>query len=322
MANTPAAVEPALEKPLGEKIGVLAIVVIPFIATIYAIVLLWQRYVDGLDLALMFSLYLLSGLGITVGFHRLLTHKSFETSAPLKGFWLAMGCLAIEGNPISWASYHIQHHAHSDQDGDPHSPLEGLWHAHVGWMFQSQPRTDIYGTWLTKDPVVGFMDKTWLLWASLGFIIPFAIAGWSGLLWGALVRIFLTHHITWSVNSICHTFGNRMFNTKDASRNNFIVGLLGLGEGWHNNHHAFPRSAFHGLRWWQIDLSAYVIRLMEATGLAWKVYRVKPEDEYKRYGVLAQGAKAAPSPKAAPALKAKPLAETASVNDWAAGPVE
>jgi stearoyl-CoA desaturase (Delta-9 desaturase) len=289
-ASTEVAAE--FDKPLAEKIGVLAIVVIPLVATIYAIVLLWQRYVGPTDLALLLTFYVLSGLGITVGFHRLLTHKSFETFAPIKGFFLACGCMALEGNPIAWASYHIQHHAHSDQEDDPHSPLEGLWHSHIGWMFLSKPRTEVYGTWLHKDPVVVFMDRTWLLWAALGFVIPFAIGGWSGLLWGGLVRVFLMHHVTWSVNSICHTFGNRMFNTKDASRNNWLVGLLALGEGWHNNHHAFPRAAFHGMRWWQVDISAYLIRTLEATRLAWKVYRVKPEDEFKRYGVLSRGTKA------------------------------
>lgn len=273
------------DKPNGERVAVLVLVLAPFVATIYAITQLWQSYVDATDITLLLVFYALSALGITVGFHRLLTHKSFETNGAIKGFWLALGCLAIEGNPISWASYHIQHHAHSDQEDDPHSPLEGLWHAHIGWMFESKARTDVYGTWLHKDPVVVFMDKTWILWASLGFIIPFAIAGWSGLLWGTAVRLFLAHHVTWSVNSICHTFGNRAYNTKDASRNNFIVGVLAMGEGWHNNHHAFPRAAFHGMRWWQIDISAYIIRTMEAAGLAWKVYRVKPEDEYKRYGV-------------------------------------
>lgn len=270
------------EKTLGEKIAVLVIVLVPFLGTLYAIMLLWQRYVGWLDLTLMFGLYLLSGLGITVGYHRLLTHKSFETSPVMKALLLIFGTMAVEGNPINWASAHIQHHAHSDQEDDPHSPLEGLWHSHIGWMFQHASNPKVYGKWLYKDPVVVWVDRTWLVWVVLGFVLPLAIGGWSGLLWGGLVRVFLTHHITWSVNSICHTFGNRPFNTTDASRNNWLVGLLAFGEGWHNNHHAFPRSAFHGLRWWQIDLSAYLIRAMEATGLIWNVYRITPEDEHKR----------------------------------------
>lgn len=275
-------VEPQLEKSLGEKIGVLIIVALPFLATIYAMVMLWNRAVDWLDVTLMLVFYVISGLGITVGYHRMLTHKSFETHSWLKRLFLIMGSMAFEGSPIAWASTHIQHHAHSDGEDDPHSPLEGLWHAHMGWLFHHKENVDVYGTWLKRDPDVVWASRTWLLWAGLGLLIPFLIAGWSGLIWGGLVRVFLTHHVTWSVNSICHTFGGRDYQTRDASRNNFIVGLLAFGEGWHNNHHAFPRSAFHGLRWWQIDISAYVIRGLEATGLVWNVYRVKEKDLEKR----------------------------------------
>lgn len=282
MARTVPATEPKLEKSPLEKFVVLLIVLLPFLGTIYAMVMLWQQYVDWLDVTLMFTLYVISGLGITIGFHRMLTHKSFETSRPLKALFLIMGCMALEGDPISWASTHIQHHAHSDDEEDPHSPLEGLWHSHVGWLFTHKNNIEMYGKWLTKDPTIVWVSKTWYLWAALGILIPTLIAGWSGLIWGGLVRIFLTHHITWSVNSICHTFGRRDYNTRDASRNNFIVGLLAFGEGWHNNHHAFPRSAFHGLRWWQIDISAYIIRALEKLGLVWNVYRVKPEDQRKR----------------------------------------
>ncbi|OAN47473.1 stearoyl-CoA 9-desaturase [Chloroflexus islandicus] len=282
MARTVPATEPKLEKSPLEKFVVLLIVLLPFLGTIYAMVMLWQQYVDWLDVTLMLGLYVISGLGITIGFHRMLTHKSFETSRPLKALFLIMGCMALEGDPISWASTHIQHHAHSDDEEDPHSPLEGLWHSHVGWLFTHKNNIEMYGKWLLKDPTIVWVSKTWYLWAALGILIPTLIAGWSGLIWGGLVRIFLTHHITWSVNSICHTFGRRDYNTRDASRNNFIVGLLAFGEGWHNNHHAFPRSAFHGLRWWQIDISAYIIRALEKVGLVWNVYRVKPEDMHKR----------------------------------------
>ncbi len=282
MARTVPATEPKLEKSPLEKFVVLLIVLLPFLGTIYAMVMLWQQYVDWLDVTLMLVLYVISGLGITIGFHRMLTHKSFETSRPLKALFLIMGCMALEGDPISWASTHIQHHAHSDDEEDPHSPLEGLWHSHVGWLFTHKNNIEMYGKWLLKDPTIVWVSKTWYLWAALGILIPTLIAGWSGLIWGGLVRIFLTHHITWSVNSICHTFGRRDYNTRDASRNNFIVGLLAFGEGWHNNHHAFPRSAFHGLRWWQIDISAYIIRALEKMGLVWNVYRVKPEDMHKR----------------------------------------
>jgi stearoyl-CoA desaturase (delta-9 desaturase) len=274
--------EPKLEKSLGEKIFVFIGVGGPFIATLYAITRLWQRYVTWSDIILMLVFYLISGLGITIGFHRMLTHKSFETSKYIKAMFLIMGCMAWEGNPITWASTHIKHHAHSDQEDDPHSPLVSLWHAHLGWIFKEVADPETYGSWLKKDPVVVWVDKTWWVWGVLGMLIPFAIGGWSGLLWGGAVRIFLTHHVTWSVNSVCHTFGKRPYRTKDASRNNWLVGLLAFGEGWHNNHHAFPRSAFHGMEWWQFDLSSIIIRTMESTKLVWSVYRVKPDDKLKR----------------------------------------
>ncbi len=277
--------EEPLEKTPMEKTVVFAAVVIPFLGTIYAIIMLWQRYVDALDLTLMLTLYFLSGFGITIGFHRLLTHRSFETHPIVKATLLILGSVAVEGNPINWASAHLEHHAHADQEGDPHSPMVSLWHAHIGWLFKHVPRPEVYGRWLRRDPVIVFVDRTWFLWGLLGLVMPLVIAGWSGFIWGGLVRIFITHHATWSVNSICHTFGKRPYRTRDASRNNWLVSLLALGEGWHNNHHAFPRSAFHGLHWWEIDLSAYIIRALAATGLAWNVQQVKLDEERRRLAV-------------------------------------
>ena len=265
------AANPRLEKSLPEKLVVLFFVVIPFLATVYAINLLWLRYVDVLDLTLLAIFYMLSGFGVTIGYHRLLTHRSFETSPAMRALLLILGSLSLEGRPGDWASAHLEHHAHSDEDEDPHSPMVSLFHAHLGWLFSHVPRRDTYGTWLRKDELVNWLDRTWYLWAFTGLIIPLAIGGWSGLLWGGLVRIFLAHHVAWSVNSICHTFGRRPYPTRDNSRNHWLVGLLAFGEGWHNNHHAFPRSAFHGLRWWEIDGSAYLIRLMALMGLAWNV---------------------------------------------------
>lgn len=279
--------EQELEKSLAEKILVFIGVVAPLIATLYAITRLWQRYVTWSDIVLMLVFYVISGLGITIGFHRMLTHKSFETSKFVKALFLIMGCMAWEGNPITWASTHIKHHAHSDQEDDPHSPLVSLWHAHVGWIFTEVADPETYGSWLRKDPVIVWVDKTWWMWGLLGMLIPFAIGGWSGLLWGGAVRMFITHHITWSVNSVCHTFGKRPFRTKDASRNNWLVGLLAFGEGWHNNHHAFPRSAFHGMEWWQFDLSSMIIRTLESAKIVWNVHRIKPDDKQKRSAGIA-----------------------------------
>jgi stearoyl-CoA desaturase (Delta-9 desaturase) len=262
-----------------EKTVVVLSVIIPLIGTAFAIWMLWQRLVTWRDLALMGGMYLLAGLGITIGFHRMLTHRSFEAHPAIRFFFLVLGSMALQGPALDWASVHIKHHAHTDDEDDPHSPLEGFFHAHLGWIvtgLQAEPH--IYGKWLLKDPVVMFVSRTWFVWVALGGLIPLALGGWTGLLWGFLVRIFLLNHVTWSVNSVCHTFGKRMFETSDQSMNHWLVGLLAFGEGWHNNHHAFPRAAFHGMRWWQFDLSAYVIRLMERLGLVWNVYRVPMEN--------------------------------------------
>ncbi len=281
---------------LGKAI-ILTVVIVPFIATLYAIWRLWEVAVYWPDLVLFAILYPLTGLGITIGYHRMLTHNGFQTHPWLRGTFLALGGMAVESGPLTWASTHLKHHALSDKEGDPHSPLEGLFHSHVGWIIDGwRTEPEKHGPWLLKDEQVGFFERTFVFWVLLGLAIPFVLGGlWSmatggafmtgaltGFLWGGLVRIFFTHHITWSVNSICHTFGSRPFATKDQSRNNPIVGVLALGEGWHNNHHAFPNSAEHGLEWWQVDLSAYVIRALEKLGLVWDVKRVTPEQLSRR----------------------------------------
>ncbi|MGZ6389850.1 MAG: acyl-CoA desaturase [Ktedonobacterales bacterium] len=264
---------------------VLLIVIVPLLATGLAVRLVWQRAVHWSDLALLATMYTLVAIGVTVGYHRMLTHRSFAPHPIVKFVLLVLGSMALEGDAIQWTATHTKHHALADRPGDPHSPLDGFFHAHLGWIFaetDADPRR--YCRHLLRDRLVLFVSRTHLLWVVLAMAIPFAIGGvlggWAGaltgLLWGGLVRQFLTHHVTWSVNSICHTFGKRAFETNDASRNEWIVGLLALGEGWHNNHHAFPRSAFHGLRWWQFDLAGYVIRLLERLGLAHDVYRVTP----------------------------------------------
>ncbi len=260
------------------RVGILIAVIVPFIGTVVAIIMLWNQMVSWGDIALMMTLYFITMFGIALGFHRMLTHRSFETHPVIRFVLLASGSLTLQGDPLFWASTHLQHHAHSDDDDDPHSPLHSLFHAHLGWMLAGfYPDTDTYGRWLKQDRMVMFFHRTYPLWIVLSFAIPFLLGGWTGLLWGGLVRVFLTHHVTWSVNSICHTFGRRDFDTHDQSRNQWVVGLLALGEGWHNNHHAFPRSAFHGLRWWQIDVSAYLIMALERLGLARNVRRVSPE---------------------------------------------
>jgi stearoyl-CoA desaturase (delta-9 desaturase) len=244
-------------------------------------------------------MYVATGFGVTVGLHRLFTHRSFKTGKGVRAVLAILGSAAVEGPVISWVADHRKHHAYSDQPGDPHSPhvdhghgfkgaLKGLLHAHVGWLFIHTHRgaRDRYARDLVNDPVVSFVDRTFLLWAVLGLLAPFVL-GWliggtiitalTGLLWGGAVRILVLHHVTYSINSLCHFFGRRAFATGDHSRNLAWLALPSLGEAWHNNHHAFPTSARHGLRWWQLDPSALVIRGLEKLGLAWNVVQIAPE---------------------------------------------
>ncbi len=271
--------DPARLGETARKAAVLVVVVAPFIATGAAIVQLWQWAVSWRDLALLVGLYLPISLGVTAGFHRMLTHRSFRAHPVVRAIILILGSMAVEGTAITWAANHLKHHALADKEGDPHSPVDGLFHAHLGWLFTTDDADPkVYCRHLLKDPVVVFVDRTFLLWVALSLLIPFAIGGWTGLLWGGLVRMFYVHHITWSVNSVCHTFGRRSFETSDRSRNQWAVGLLALGEGWHNNHHAFPRSALHGLRWYQFDLSGLTIRGLARLRLVWQVQRVSPAE--------------------------------------------
>ncbi|MBI2013869.1 MAG: acyl-CoA desaturase [Candidatus Colwellbacteria bacterium] len=271
------------------KLFLLLAVITPLAATVWAIVLLWNKHVDWADLFALFLFYVLTATGVGIGFHRMLTHKSFEAPAPVRFLFLAFGSMALEGPAIEWAATHNKHHAKSDKEGDPHSPLEGFWHAHLGWLFRDRfIRSGVWAKPYENDRTARIADKTFAFWAVLGFILPGLLTlwigsgFWSGVLWGGLVRIFLVHHITWSVNSVCHTFGRRVFRSNDRSRNEWIIGILGLGEGWHNNHHAFPKAAYHGMRWWQFDLNGYVIRLLKWLRLVRNVWMPKREDIQKR----------------------------------------
>jgi stearoyl-CoA desaturase (Delta-9 desaturase) len=256
----------------------LVIVLVPLLGTLVAIRFLWERAVHWSDLALLATSYSLVMLGVAMGFHRMLTHRSFRATPAVKAVLLVLGSMAVEGPALEWAATHIKHHAQSDREGDPHSPVEGLFHAHVGWLFKdSLADPNIYGRHLLKDRVAVFVSRTFFLWVALSLVIPFMIGGWTGLLWGGLVRIFLVNHVIWSVNSICHTFGKREFVTNDRSHNVWPLAILGLGEGWHNNHHAFPRSAFVGLHWWQFDPSGYLIWLLGRLGLVSDIHRVPPD---------------------------------------------
>ena len=250
----------------------------PLVGTLWAIVLLWQQWIGWRELTLFVVFYFATGMGITLGFHRLLTHSSFETNPAVRGTFLALGCMAGQGRPIDWAANHLKHHAFADKEGDPHSPLEGLFHAHLGWFFTGEPADrERYGARLQADKLVAFMDRTAVFWLVLGLVVPFLLAGWSGFLWGGLVRLAFLNHATFAVNSICHAFGSRDFDTKDESRNNWLVAALSFGEGWHNNHHAFPAMAYHGMSWRQFDPTAVMIRLLVWLRLARNVKLPRPE---------------------------------------------
>jgi stearoyl-CoA desaturase (Delta-9 desaturase) len=276
--------------------GVLIVFVVgPLLGTAYAMYSLWHNWIGWSDLALFFAFYLLTGLGITIGFHRLLTHRSFEVGPVLKATFVILGSMAVQGRAIDWAANHLKHHAHSDEEGDPHSPLEGFFHAHVGWLFTAPPADrQRYAKKLMDDPIIAFIDRTFLLWTALTLLIPFLLGGWTGLLWGGFVRIAVVNHVTWAVNSICHSFGDRPFDIKDESRNNWLIGLLAFGEGWHHNHHAFPAMAYHGMTWRQFDLSAIIIRLLAKLKLARNVKMPSPElIERRRRGAVKATAPAA-----------------------------
>ncbi|MBV9279627.1 MAG: acyl-CoA desaturase [Chloroflexi bacterium] len=270
--------EPSRPASLLTKVVTLVAVVVPFVATVVAVVTLWQRDVVPADIALLVGFYLAAGFGITIGFHRFATHRSYQSGPVVKFLLLALGSLAVEGPVLQWVATHWKHHRLADKPGDPHSPLEGLLHAHIGWMFKDgRGLVERDAKHLLKDPIAVLVSRTFPIWAAIGLVVPYLVDGWRGVLWGGLVRIFITHHVTWSVNSVCHQFGRRSFDTPDCSRNEWLVGLLGLGEGWHNNHHAFPESAFHGLRWYEVDLSGYLIRLLERARLISGVRRVSRE---------------------------------------------
>ena len=283
--------------PTAFKALVLIGVIIPFLATVLAIYLLWQRAVSWSDLVLLAVMYSLIKLGEEVGIHRMLSHRSFRAHPAVKFVLLVLGSMTVEGPVLDWAAIHIKHHARADREGDPHSPLEGFFHAHMGWFFKGDiPDPNIYCRHLLKDPIVVFVSRTYALWVVLSLGIPLLIGGWTGFLWAGLVRIFLVHHVTFSTNSICHSFGRREFETTDQSRNQWIVALLSFGQGWHNNHHAFPRSAFAGLHWWQIDGSGCVIWILERCGLARDVHRFPPDLARGRYPAGVRAVPGVPHP--------------------------
>ncbi len=281
--------------PRKQRYANVAAVIVPFLGFIVALVLLWNRFVGWIDVGILVGGYLAAGLGVTVGYHRLITHRSFATHRWTAYGFAVLGSMAVQGPVIDWVADHRKHHAHTDIDGDPHSPhvghgsgLRGLWHAHMGWLFETQGQAEKrrYAAELVEDAGMRRINRSFVGLAALSLAIPFALGGLlsgsltgalSGLVWGGLVRIFFLHHVTWSINSICHFYGRRRFATDDRSTNVPWLAPVSLGEAWHHNHHAFPRSARHGLRWWELDISAWVIRAMRRARLAWNVVEISPE---------------------------------------------
>ncbi len=218
------------------------------------------------------------GIGICVGYHRLLTHRSFKCPKYVEYILAFLGILSVQGDPIEWVALHRKHHQHSDAEGDPHSAREGFWWSHMIWVLWIPSRkkwdqiSKRYAPDLLKDPFYRFLARTNYLWTGLAALVMFTFGGWPLLIWGMCVRLVLSYHITWLVNSASHTFGYKNFDSKDLSTNCWWVALLAYGEGWHNNHHAFPTSARHGMKPWEIDFSYYFIKLLKAVGLAWDLY--------------------------------------------------
>ena len=284
------------DPPTGKKLErrlTVVITVLPFLGVLAAIPLTWGRGIHLLDIALFAITYVISGMGVTVGFHRLLTHRSFDAPRWVKLSLAIAGSFSIQGGVTKWVADHRRHHAFTDKPGDPHSPhlietsgvkgvIQGLWHAHMGWFFDKE-QTNIarFAPDLLKDKGFVLVNKLTPLWITLSLVFPamvgFAITRtlWGAItayIWGSLVRIFLLHHVTWSINSICHFYGRKAYDAQDESTNNWIMALVSFGEGWHNNHHAFPTSAVHGLEKWQFDPSAYAIKLMKKMKLAYNVH--------------------------------------------------
>jgi stearoyl-CoA desaturase (delta-9 desaturase) len=281
----------------------LAGVLLPFLGFVAAVVLLWNTLVDWSDLAVMLVMYVITGYGVTLGFHRLLTHRSFQTHKALEYGFAALGSMAVQGPVMTWVADHRKHHAHTDREGDPHSPhnhggglkgaLAGLWYAHMGWLFDRAGEADParYAKDLHEDRGMRAIHATFWAWVLFGLALPFGLGylldgtlagALTAALWGGPVRIFALHHVTWSINSVCHFFGTRRFAVEDRSTNVFWLAPFSFGESWHHNHHAFPRSAVHGLRWWEVDPTAWAIRALKRLRLAWNVVEISPERQQQK----------------------------------------
>lgn len=277
--------------PLGQVIGTGLLVLGPLVAVAVAVPLLWGSALALRDILLAVALYIVTGHGVTVGFHRMFTHGSFRPNRPLKLALGAAGSMAVQGSVISWVANHRRHHVHSDQPGDPHSPvvtaqepttrLRAFGHAHLGWLFRPDTTSaERYAPDLLRDPDAVALTRLFPWFVVASFALPFGL-GWAlaghwhgaitGLVWAGLVRMAVLHHVTWSINSVCHLVGRRPFATSDHSGNVAALAVISMGESWHNLHHAMPSSARHGVGRRQPDSSARLIRIFERLGWATKV---------------------------------------------------
>ena len=265
--------------------------VAPMIGTAAALGFLAVRPLGVTEVVLLVSLWLATGLGVTVGYHRLFTHRTFQAAAPVAVTLAVLGSMAGQGGVISWAALHRRHHEYSDREGDPHSPnlsgpgvggrLRGLAHSHFLWMHRHDyPNLVHYAPDLVKNRALMRVSRAYYWLVVAGLLLPALIGGlvslsWTGavggLLWGGLVRMFLLEHIVWAINSVLHTVGSRPYDSREGSRNGGIFGLITLGEAWHNNHHAFPESASFGLDWYRFDPGYWLIKVLAACGLAWDI---------------------------------------------------
>ncbi|MGW1069221.1 acyl-CoA desaturase [Streptomyces aureus] len=274
-----------------EQITLLLFIAVPFLALLAAVPLAWGRGLSWLDVGLLVFFYYLGCHGVTIGYHRYFTHGSFKAKRPLRIAIAIAGSMAVEGPLVRWVADHRRHHRFSDAEGDPHSPwrygetvpalMKGLWWAHIGWMFDEERTSqEKYAPDLVKDPVIRAISRQFILWTLLSLALPPLIGGlvtmswwgaFTGFFWGSLVRVALLHHVTWSINSICHAVGKRPFRSRDRSGNVWWLAVLSCGESWHNLHHSDPTSARHGVDRGQIDSSARIIRWCEQLGWAYDV---------------------------------------------------
>lgn len=307
VANPPAELSPVDSREgasWGMQLATFLVIVIPLLGVIAAPFFVWVWGFTWTDAGLLIGMYVMTVLGIGIGFHRLFVHGSFETYTWVKFLLAVVGSMAVQGSLFYWVAMHRRHHQYSDTLEDPHSPhyhgegilglLAGFWYAHIGWMFDDEPRDiERYTKDLNVSSTLWVASVLFPVWVALGLLIPAVLGGlvtqtwsgvWTGFIWGGLVRVFLVHHVTWSVNSACHLWGFQPYRTDDESRDNPVFGILALGEGWHAGHHAFPTSARHGLQWWKLDVSYWVIRTLALIGLAWNV-KLPSEEEEERQAV-------------------------------------